>query len=366
MASQPRVSVVMPVLNREAFLPSALDSILAQTFAEWELVVSDGGSSDATQAILDRYASRDARIRWFCHPGLNIPAARNALLAEMRGDYMAVLDSDDLALPDRLARQVAFLESRPELVGIGANLQCIDDAGNPVESGRYPVRLTNPVELRQRLRAGWGCFTHTSMMIRRTAMGAVGGYRPLFRHAEDDDLFLRLVEQGDLANLPDILVCYRCSEENRIRTGRPLHRAVALASAHLRLTGRPDLVDGRREAVDYAFLSEMLDVLGPASLPVRLFWIGMLQFYREEMPERLFEAWCHVSALPFREDMASEIRRHWDNLRSGFPEMHRNVRAEIDRAAPSECIGKWLRRDDVLSPVTSSPSSSAPLGIRSR
>lgn len=343
MSATPRISVCMPVLNRAKFLPAALDSVLAQTLGDWELLISDAGSGDGTRELLAGYAARDPRVRWFDHPGLNVAAARNALLREAAGEYLALLDSDDQALPERLAVQARFLDGRTDLLGAGSNLEFMDDDGRPAASARYPLRLTDPAALRLRTREGWGCFAHTSMMLRRRAMLDVGGYREAFVHAEDDDLFLRLLDRGDLANLPDVLVRYRCHEENAARSDRPLYRAIALASAHLRLAGLPDRVEEGARVFNLGLLREMLDELGEAALPVRLFWIGMLQFHGGWEGGVLSEEWDKVLRLRFRPGQAEEIRRHWENYRSRFPDRFALTRAAFAAVGTAGEDSVWRR-----------------------
>lgn len=340
MPVRPLVSVVMPVLNREAFLPESIESVLAQTLSDWEFLISDGGSVDKTRELLRRYAESDKRIQWFDHAGMNIPRARNALLREARGEYVAVLDSDDNALPDRLSLQAGFLEHHRNFLGAGTNLDFIDAAGRPISTERYPLRLTDPAELRRRTLEGWGSFAHTSTMFRRRILNDIGGYRELFRHAEDDDLFLRLLERGELTNLPEKLVRYRCHDENAARPERPLYRAVALASAHLRLAGHSDPVSGHTVPFDTGFLQELLRLLGAGSLPIRLFWIGMLQHHRTEEPAALADEWLRTLELPFHGDahMESEILRHWRTYNERFPKESAQTAALFGRDRSPGCI----------------------------
>lgn len=309
----------MPVLNREKYLPPVIQSLQAQTLVDWELIISDGGSTDTSRDLLTRISQADPRVRWFDHPGLNIPQARNALLSEARGEFIAVLDSDDLACPERLRLQTDFLRRNPEFVGVGSNMEAIDDNGTVIPTQRYPLRLTDPDLIRKKLLLGWGCFIHTSMLFLREAVQCVGGYRAIFRHAEDDDIFLRLTDSGKLTNLPESLVQYRCHEENAVRPGRYLHRAVALSSAHNRLHGLPDPVNGREEPFDFSFLEQSLVPLGAAALPVWLFWLGMLQFYRDWREGELSHAWERTLSLPYNGELGDEVLRHWQNYREKYP-----------------------------------------------
>lgn len=322
----PRISVVMPVLNRENLLAASIDSLLRQTFTDWELVVSDGGSTDGTVAMLERYARDDSRVRVYVDPGTSTVQCRNAILPRLRGEYVAVLDSDDIALPERLERQHDFLEAYPEFIGTGSAIGFIDADGAPVASEKYAMRLTDPLELRRRQREGWNCFVHSSMLVRRSTISVIGGYRNIFRHAEDDDFFLRLLDYGDLANMPEVLVLFRHHAEN---TSAPtmavlMHRVAALASAHLRLAGKPDALETRIEAIDYVFLQNLFDALDSEATSVMLAWIGLLQHYRIGDDDALLDAWRRLAALPRRDEWAGEIARHGKNCQERFPAIWNN------------------------------------------
>lgn len=342
---RPLVSVMMPVLNHVRYVDEAVDSIERQTFADWELLVSDAGSRDGTAAALRRRAAANAAIRLFSHPGSTIAEARNALLAEAAGEFVAVLDSDDVALPERLERQIAFLEGNPGLVGTGSDIIFIGADGGPAEPGKFPLRLTDPDELRRRRRAGWGCFIHSTMLFRRRALEGIGGYRTQFRHAEDEDLYLRLLDRHDLANLPDKLALYRWHGGNASQPtfSHHVYRVVAVAAAHLRLAGLPEIDPARREAFDYPFLLELFDRLGDRSLTPRLFWIGLLQAYGTGMPDMAAEAWRGVLALRRDADLDGEVARHWRTCRTKFPELAAEMIGEADGREEGS-VGKWLAR----------------------
>lgn len=341
MATAPQVSIVIPVWNREKLVGHAIESVLTQTFQDWELILGDGGSVDATRDIIAGYQRRDKRIRCIDLANMPLSDMRNALLHESAGQYQAILDSDDVALPERLEQQVEYLDSHPAVIGVGSDLVFIGDDGGEIISGRYPMRRRDPTELRALTFAGWGCFAHTAMTIRRGDMLAMGGYRRLFTQAEDDDLFLRLLERGELVNLPQALSQYRCYEGNVVRPERPICRAVALASAHLRRIGLPDLVDSRALPFDYAFLMELLERLGDESLMVRLFWIGMLQFLRHGTAAMLLEAWRGVLSHANRPEQEEEVLRHWRKFGEIAPELRSDVARACEDGAPAASRNIW-------------------------
>jgi glycosyltransferase involved in cell wall biosynthesis len=149
--SFPRVSVVTATYNGARFLPAAIESILAQSYTDFEYVIVDDASTDASAAIATDYAAQDNRVRLVTNPvRLGPPGALNRALAAVQGDYVAVLDHDDLALPERLARQVAFLDAQPAVGAVGAKVRFIDEAG-----ASYPA--SKPIRRIPRWRAG-SCF----------------------------------------------------------------------------------------------------------------------------------------------------------------------------------------------------------------
>jgi Glycosyl transferase family 2 len=205
MTETPCVSVVMPVHNGGLYLERAIDSILGQTFADFELVIVDDGSADGTPAALRRHAAADRRVRVLHQEKMGLVAALNRGCKEARAGYIARMDADDIAFPDRFARQVEFLERHPEVALVGSAVMRIEATGQEIKRNVCP---TSHPEIVQALRE-YTCFTHSTVMMRAVAFAAIGGYRPAYRHAEDYDLWLRLAERYQLANLPDPLLYYR-------------------------------------------------------------------------------------------------------------------------------------------------------------
>jgi len=202
----PRISVVMPVYNGEQYLRRAIDSILAQTYADFEFVIVDDGSRDATLSILQEYAARDARFRIISRPNTGIVGALNDGLQAARGELIARMDADDAAYPERFAKQVAFLDAHPECVGVGTAFMMVDPEGDPI---REVLWTASSEEIHRELLAGRGGMAHPTAMLRLAAVRQVGGYRRETQYAEDLDLWLRLTEHGKLSNLPEVLLDYR-------------------------------------------------------------------------------------------------------------------------------------------------------------
>lgn len=206
MEQIPVVSVVMAVYNSERYLAQAVESILQQTFTDFELVIIDDGSTDRSLKILQRYAAKDDRIRLISRGNRGIPQTRNELLANARGEFVAIMDSDDVAIADRLARQVDYLRAHPEVVCVGGAQDWIDEAGRLLLWHQEPETDS---EIQQRMLMGQTCINNPSAMMRRAALMQVGGYDESMSQAEDLDLFLKLGELGKLANLPETVLQYR-------------------------------------------------------------------------------------------------------------------------------------------------------------
>jgi glycosyltransferase involved in cell wall biosynthesis len=202
----PTLSVLMSVYNGDRFLKAAMDSILNQTFRDFEFLIIDDGSTDQSAQILQAYADQDSRVRVIRQANQGLTQSLNRLIHEAQGEFLARMDGDDVAMPERFARQVAFLRQHPQVVCVGTGQQWIDEDDVPLMEWSPTA---DPQELQALLLSGQTHICHPSAMMRRAAVRAVGGYDTQFRAAQDLDLWLRLGEVGDLSNLPDILLAYR-------------------------------------------------------------------------------------------------------------------------------------------------------------
>jgi glycosyltransferase involved in cell wall biosynthesis len=197
----------MAVYNGQEYLRAAVDSILAQTFTDFEFIIIDDGSSDQSLSILKEYENRDKRIRLISRPNKGLTKSLNEGVALAKGQYIARMDSDDVALTERFEKQVALLHAMPDLVAIGGAVQRIDARGTPMNGPDTPI---SHEEIEAELLMGkGGALVHPSLMMRRCAAAAVGGYRERFKTAQDLDLYLRLCEKGRLGNVSDTVLKYR-------------------------------------------------------------------------------------------------------------------------------------------------------------
>lgn len=247
----PRVSVHMPVYNSERYLDDAVGSIRAQTYEDWELIVIDDGSTDGSLAVLQRHADADPRIRLVSRENRGIGATRNECLALARGEFFAAMDSDDISHPERLARQVEYLDRHPQCVAVGSRVRLIDPDGAEIRD--WSEYVTHREIDEAHLAGHGGAMTHPASMFRRRNLVDLGGYRGALEPAEDYDLFLQLGEVGELHNLPEVLFSYRQHPESAGYAGRERQRAGsrgALRDAHERRgLPVPEISGGERDRV---------------------------------------------------------------------------------------------------------------------
>jgi glycosyltransferase involved in cell wall biosynthesis len=197
----PRVSVIIPAYNREAYVGASIESVLHQTFADFELLVIDDGSTDRTREVVRTF--HDSRLRFLYHErNQGLPRTRNAGIDAARGAYVAFLDSDDVALPTRLAKQVAFLDRHPAHAAIGAWIDWMDDGGRPLgRVKRRPLAAQDVAALRL-FRQG---IENTASMA-RTAILRAYRHDEGFEVSEDFELWARVAAEHAIANLPEVLV----------------------------------------------------------------------------------------------------------------------------------------------------------------
>ena len=203
----PAVSVLMPVYNAQRYLTAAMASVLDQTFRDFELIVVDDGSTDSSPAILGRYAAADARVRLVSRPNTGYVPALNEALALARAPLVARMDADDVSLPTRFEKQVAYLAANPDCVLLGTHVVQMDADGDVI-GPMSDVAFGHDMIDADLLGRGWP-IVHPTVMMRPEAVRQVGGYDPSLCPNEDHDLFLRLAEVGRVENLPEVLLHYR-------------------------------------------------------------------------------------------------------------------------------------------------------------
>lgn len=196
----------MPMYNAGNYLHESITSILNQTFTDFELIIVDDGSTDHSLAIIKEYAEKDQRIRWITTKHAGIAHASIVLVKASLGKYIARMGADDISLPERLEKEVAYMETHPECVSIGSSSLLIDPDGSPLTIFQA---IENHEDIIHEHSQGRYAMSDTSVLIRKLAIEKAGGYSESVFLAEDYDLNLRLEEIGKLHNLPDVLVKYR-------------------------------------------------------------------------------------------------------------------------------------------------------------
>jgi len=217
-ASAPRVSVIMSLYNSEKFLTEAIESVLAQTFSDFESIIIDDGSKDSSADIVESY--QDSRIRLFHQKNSGLPAALNRAITEARSDIIARMDPDDVCLPGRLASQYEYLIEHPEVALVGSGATCVDEFGETLTHiTMTPLFSSGEVSLPES-----PCI-HPSVMFRRSAYEKAGGYPEIMRYGgEDAVLFNRILISGAVANLPEPLIMYRLSHTSMSHKSRRFNR----------------------------------------------------------------------------------------------------------------------------------------------
>jgi hypothetical protein len=226
-SSHPAISILMAVHNGEKFLREALDSMLGQTFADFEFIIIDDGSTDGSRQILQEYQSRDARIRVITQANQGLPASLNRALQEARAPLVARMDADDISLPDRLQLQFTHMQQNPDTTVLGTWFVGMDEAGRPTREYELPT-TSWMIEWEMCRRCVLG---HPTVMARRDVLKGLGGYDNQLRYGQDYDLWLRVLRAGgSLANLPVKLLRYRESAQSASVSKKREQDAIAMRS----------------------------------------------------------------------------------------------------------------------------------------
>ncbi len=239
----PSVSVIIPARNAQAYIHQALASVLSQTLVDFELIVIDNGSYDKTSQIVSSYAL-DARVRSLTCVEGGLVGALNYGLSVAAAGLVARMDADDIMMPDRLQKQYDYMRAHHDVVALGTQVEYMDDRGNIIDrASRFPE---TGAQINKTL-LKYCCLCHPTVMMRKDVIQSIGGYRAAFPAAEDFDLWLRLIEKFEIANLPDVLLRYRVHagqvSKEKVWTQR-LSRNLALLSAKSRRETGADPLNG--------------------------------------------------------------------------------------------------------------------------
>jgi hypothetical protein len=303
----------MAVRDGAKYLPQAIESILLQTLEDFELIVVDDGSVDTTPGILSEFERQDRRLHVIHGSRKGASIARNRAGRDVRSQFLAVMDADDIALRSRLELQVRFLDSHPEVAVVGGTAVFIDEDGTELGTHAYP----EGDQVNTLLRTGQSPVIHPAAAMRTDAFRAVSGYRPLFEVAYDYDLWLRMADRGRITNIQEPVLRYRLhtgqtSTQSLRRTAEEV--CVALASARARRQTSEDPLDSVTR----------LDPAVVASLGVKPEEIAAWEVH--------FAVWlARLLAHGGREDLAKPL---WSTAmnRAGATATSRATRARVLRA----------------------------------
>lgn len=207
MLNTPLISIILPIYNAELFLAESIDSILNQTYQNFELILLNDGSTDNSEKICLSYT--DSRIRYYKHANMGLAATLNKGIDISKGHYIARQDNDDISMPQRLEKQVNYLLQHPQVVLLGTRALIFSDKypnygqhNHPTSSAilKFDLLFDNP-------------FVHSSVMFSKEIVQSVGGYSLNRNYYEDHHLWSALAFKGKVANLPEYLVKYRHHEK---------------------------------------------------------------------------------------------------------------------------------------------------------
>lgn len=201
-SSMPEVSVVLPAYNAANYLREAVESILDQTVRDFELILINDGSSDATHEIAQEIASRDGRVVYILQENMGIVSALNRGLELCRGKFVARMDADDISCPDRFEKQLKLMRSNPNVIACGSDARLFGGG-----DGRYRTPSSD-LSCRTML-LFMPCFIHPSVMFRRGVIDAGLRYRSDYQYVEDYEFWIRLSKLGELRNIQEPLLHYR-------------------------------------------------------------------------------------------------------------------------------------------------------------
>ena len=273
MVGEPRVSVIMASYNHAPFVAHAIESVLEQSFQDFEFVITDDGSMDGTHDVIRRYT--DPRInfeRFLVNQGAC--EATNRCIERARGEYIAVINSDDVFLPGKLAKQVAILDAEPELAAVFGLPRIIDESGEPIRDKQNPFLNTftaAPANRFQWLRQFFlegNSLCHPTVMIRRRLYSELGGYNISLRQVPDYDMWVRVCARYEIRVLTEPLIGYRVlGDHGNASWPSPSvsRRAQWEASRVLRQYWRMD-----EEALKRSFPADIPPEIATRGLPMRV------------------------------------------------------------------------------------------------
>lgn len=250
------ISVVMSAYNSERFIAESISSILNQTYEDWELILINDASSDNTLEIITRLSREDPRIKVIDNAkNLGLTVSLNVGIKNSRGEFIARLDSDDLAEPSRLETQLEYLHIHADVGLVGSGAYLVNSFGNQIGYMNVMSQQYYVNKFVTRLNP----FIHSSILMRRKALDDVGFYREKFRYSQDYDLILRLYDKYKLSNIPLPLIRWRVSTGSLTMKHHTLQRVYADIARELALERRTSGHDSYN-SIDFNSLIEEMKI----------------------------------------------------------------------------------------------------------
>ena len=249
------VSVILPAYNAEKTLSEAIQSIINQSYNNWELIIINDGSTDGTNIV--SLSFDDKRIKYYeneGNKGLIYTLNRGVELAT--GKYIARMDADDICYPERIERQVDFMESHPDVIVCGTQIDYFGTKSTNYKKLKFPL---NDKSLKEML-ATSTCFAHPTVMIRKSMLENSGVYYDVnFKNAEDYSFWIDLIPYGKFANLSETLLHYRISDTQISQSGNPqtMKSVIACKKKYLKRELDPSLVDSLFNMINISVLKEV-------------------------------------------------------------------------------------------------------------
>jgi glycosyltransferase involved in cell wall biosynthesis len=234
----PKVSVILPVYNSVKYLRESVESLAGQTFRDFEVIIVDDGCYDGSERLIDVY-SKVPNIRVIKHVNnLGLGESLNDGLSAAAGEYIAIQHADDISLPERLEKEVTYLDSHPEISLVGTWTQYIDADGVPKKKDGWWLRQVkrvpdNPEVIAKKL-LEMNCLIHSSVMFRKSVTGTVGFYDESMVPAEDWDYWLRISEKHSIGIIREVLTRYRHHHNQLSKQEQKVKECAALALSKAR------------------------------------------------------------------------------------------------------------------------------------
>ncbi len=283
----------MSVFNDERFVAEAIESVLGQTFGDFEFLILDDGSTDRSGEIVDAYAQKDGRIRAIHRENRGLAVSLNELTALAAGERIARMDADDVSLPTRFERQIEFQNAHPHYGVLGT--WCLDIGSEGQSTGRnIPPQPTDHDGFLKAIDERKPLLAHPTVLT-WTALARQVPYRPMFRYCEDHDLWLRLVAKTRICSIGERLYAHRYTPDqvSQKYVADQLYGAcIAYLAYGERRAGRPDPTEAMSE-------------LPPVEALDRLFWVGASRFADAWVAQNIL-----YSETALRTDAFDHILRH--------------------------------------------------------